>query len=214
VTKGRELYVAGTRSFAAEVAGFAEDAGFRVAGLLEPYDRERVGRTIHGFPVTWLEDKPAGRERVAIVGTGESARRAVVGRLLAAGWEIATLLHPRAHLARTSTVGVGTVAGPGVVVGAYTTIGEHVVVGRGVLAGHHTEIGDFATICPGANVAGNVRIGADAFIGMAAVIRDHVAVGSSAVVAMGAVVVRDVGPGVEVRGLPAAVHETEEPGSY
>jgi sugar O-acyltransferase (sialic acid O-acetyltransferase NeuD family) len=213
VTAGKELYVAGTGTFAAEVAGFAEDAGLQVAGLLEPYDRERVGRTIHDLPVTWLDDAPGRAGRVAVVGTGESARRPIVDRLLAAGWEIATLVHPRAHIARSTMVGVGALIGPGVVIGAYSTIGDHVNLGRGALAGHHTAIGDFATLGPGANVAGNVQIGPDAVLGMAAVVRDHVAVGASAVVAMGAVVVRDVGAGVEVRGLPASVHEPEEPGA-
>ncbi len=213
MTTAGAVYVVGTRSFAAEVAGFAEDAGHRVAGLLEPYDRDRVGSTIHGLPVTWLEDAPGGSERLAIVGTGESTRRAVVARLLIAGWELATLVHPRAHVARTARVGVGSLAGPGVVVGAYAAIGEHVLLARGALVGHHTEVGDFATIGPGANVAGNVRIHADAFVGMAAVVRDHVTVGRAAVVAMGAVVVRDVDAAVEVRGLPAAVHEAVEPGT-
>jgi sugar O-acyltransferase (sialic acid O-acetyltransferase NeuD family) len=203
VTEG-ELFVAGTRSFAAEVAGFAEDAGLRVAGLLEPYDRDRVGQIIHGLPVTWLEDtSPEGR--AVVVGTGENARRDIVDRLVSAGWALCSVVHPQAHLAATSTVGTGALVGPGVVVGAFSTIGDNVVLGRGVLVGHHTEIGPYATVCPGANVAGNVTIEPDAFIGMGALVRDHVTVGAAAVVAMGAVVIGDVPPNVKVQGLPARV---------
>lgn len=197
-----ELYVVGTRTFSAEVAGYAEETGFQVVGLLEPYDRERVGQTIHGFPVSWLEEtEPDGCP--AIVGTGEPSRREIVSRLAASGWHQATLVHPRAHVAASSTIGAGAVVAPGVVVGACSAIGEGAVLGRGTLVGHHTDIGAYTTLGPGANVAGNVRIGADVFIGMAAVVRDHIAVGDRAVVAMGAVVVADVAEGVEVRGLPA-----------
>jgi sugar O-acyltransferase (sialic acid O-acetyltransferase NeuD family) len=199
----RDVYVAGTRTFAAEVADFANDAGLRVLGLLEPYDRARVGKTIHDLPVSWLEETPAGASGTAIVGTGEPRRRELVERLRAAGWQPGTLIHPRAHIAPSSTIGAGTVVGPGAVVGARSDIGEHVVLGRGALVGHHTSIGAFSTLGPGANVAGNVRVEADALIAMGALVRDHTTIGASAVVAMGAVVVGDVPAGVEVRGIPA-----------
>lgn len=198
----RELFVVGTRTFAAEVAEYAAEAGLRVVGLLEPYDRDRVGRTIHGLPVTWL-DETESRRRHALLGTGESARRELVRRLEAAGWEAVSLVHPQAHVAGSSAVGTGVLIAPGVVVGACSTIGEHAVLGRGSLIGHHTEIGAFSTLGPGVNVAGNVTIHDDVFIGMGAVVRDHVTVGAAAVVAMGAVVVGDVAAGAQVRGFPA-----------
>jgi sugar O-acyltransferase (sialic acid O-acetyltransferase NeuD family) len=205
-----ELFVAGTRSYAAEVASFAADAGYTVAGLLEPFDSERVGTVIHGLPVTWLEDtRPEGR--VAAVGTGENARRPIVERLVSAGWSLCSVVHPTAHLAATSSVGTGALIGPGVVVGACSRIGDSVVVGRGTLVGHHTTIEAYATLGPGANIAGNVSIAPDAFIGMGALIRDHVTVGEGAVVAMGAVVVGDVAPQVTVRGMPARVEQPDGP---
>jgi UDP-N-acetylbacillosamine N-acetyltransferase len=202
-TEPSRIYVAGTRTFSAEVAGFAQDAGFQVVGLLEPYDRLRVGTRIHGFPVSWLEETAPPEGAAAVVGTGEPARREIVARLQGAGWKLLTLVHPRAHVARSSFVGEGTIVAPGVIVGACGKIAEHVILGRGVLVGHHTEIGPFATLGPAANIAGNVKIGADAFIGMGAVVRDHVAIGALAAVGMGAVVVSDVAESAEVWGLPA-----------
>ena len=183
------LYVVGTRSFAVEVVDFAAETGLEIAGLLEPFDRTRVGTTIHDLPITWLEETGAAR---VLVGTGERSRRLIVGRLRAAGWTIDGLVHPKAHVARSSSVGKGAIVAPGVVVGARTRIGEHVVLGRGALVGQQTEVGAFATVGPGANVAGNVRIGEDASIGTAAVVLDHVTVGASAVVGAGAVVLADV----------------------
>jgi sugar O-acyltransferase (sialic acid O-acetyltransferase NeuD family) len=198
------VYVAGTRTFAAEAAEFAADAGLEVAGLLEPYDRDRVGTTIHDLPVAWLEDTEPG---IAVLGTGEPDRRPIVTRLEQAGWRLATVVHPRAHLARTVTVGDGTIVGPGVIVGARSSLGAHVLVARGVLVGHHTEIDDFVTLNPGANVAGNVRLERDVTVGMAAVVRDHLSIGESALIAAGAVVVRDVDPAQAVRGVPAQAYE-------
>jgi sugar O-acyltransferase (sialic acid O-acetyltransferase NeuD family) len=197
------LFVAGTRTFSAEVACFAEEAGFEVAGLLEPYDRARVDTQIHGYPVSWLEDTPPG---AALLGTGETDRRPLVERLRASGWELSALVHPRAHVAATARLGAGAIIAPGAVIGAAVEMGEGVVVGRGALIGHHTEIAGFSTLGPGANIAGNVRLEEDVFVAMGSMVRDHVTVGAGAVVAMGAVVIGDVPSGVEVRGVPAAVY--------
>jgi acetyltransferase EpsM len=200
-----ELFVAGTRTFAAEVAGYVEEIGFSVAGLLEPFERSRAGRTIHGYPVSWLDEtQPQGR--AAVVGTGETDRRPIVDRLSQAGWSPATLVHPAAHVAATSTVGPGAVVGPGVVIGAYSEIGDYAVIGRGGLVGHHTHIGPFVTLGPGVNVAGNVNIGADVFVGMGAAVRDHVTIGRGAIVGMGALVLADIAAGIQVRGAPARPH--------
>jgi sugar O-acyltransferase (sialic acid O-acetyltransferase NeuD family) len=201
------VHIVGTRTFAAEVADFARDAGLGLAGLLEPRDPERVGTTIHELPVESLEDGPGtGSARSVIVGTGDRDRREIVSRLAQAGWEPVALVHPRAHLAPSATVGDGALLGPLVGIGARAVIGDHVVLGRGALVGHHTSIGAFATLSPGVNIAGNVRVANDAFLGMGAVVRDHVVIGAGAIVAMGAVVVEDVPPGAEVRGLPARPH--------
>jgi sugar O-acyltransferase (sialic acid O-acetyltransferase NeuD family) len=194
------LYVVGTRSFAAEVVEYAAAAGFDVAGLLEPYDHDRVGTEVHGLPVTWLED--AGPVAAA-VGTGERERRPVVERLAAAGIEPVAVVHPAAHISDSARVREGCVVGPAAVVGAATELGRHVVVGRGALVGHHVVVGEFATVNPGANVGGNTTIGSGTLVAIGAVVRDHVRVGNSALVAAGAVVVGDVPDGIEVRGLPA-----------
>jgi sugar O-acyltransferase (sialic acid O-acetyltransferase NeuD family) len=200
----KALYIAGTRTFSAEVADYARDAGIEPAGLLEPFDRDRVGTDILGLPVTWLEDTEAPAGATVVIGTGQSNRREVAERLQAAGWPRGTLIHPTAHLAPSAEVGAGSIVAPRAVVGAMTRIGENVVLGRGSLVGHHTEIEDLATIGPGSNVAGNTTIGAAAFLGMSAVVRDHVRVGEGATVAMGSVVVGDVPAGARVRGLPAS----------
>jgi sugar O-acyltransferase (sialic acid O-acetyltransferase NeuD family) len=200
----KAVSVIGTRSFSAEVADFAEAAGFLVERLLEPYARDRVDERIHGYPVVWLEEAPPG---LAVVGTGERSRREVVARALAAGFQFPPVVHPEAHISRTSSVGVGALIGPGVVIGARASVGEHAVLGRGALVGHHTRIGAFATLNPGVNVAGNVVVEEDAFIGMAAIVRDHTRIGASATVGAGALVLRDVVAGSDVRGLPATVHE-------
>jgi sugar O-acyltransferase (sialic acid O-acetyltransferase NeuD family) len=195
-----EVYVAGTGSFAAEVAEWAAAGGLLVAGLVELMDPARVGTTCHGLPVVALEDPPA--DAATVVGAGGD-RRAHWAALAGHGWRPAIAVHPGAHVSASARVGAGCVVGPGAIVGAGTTLGEQVIVNRGALIGHHVRLGDGAVVNPGANVAGHVRIGAGATIGMGALVADHIEVGEEAVVAAGAVVVRPVAAGQRVQGVPA-----------
>jgi acetyltransferase EpsM len=194
------LYVAGTGSFAAEVAGWATDGGAEIAGLVELEDSERVGTVVHGLPVLASQAPPEGAQ--VVLGSGGD-RRARWGALAEAGWSPTGLVHPRAHLAVTARVSPTATIGPLAVIGAETVVGDQAILSRGVLVGHHARIGDFATLNPGVNVGGNAQIGADAFLGMGCTVVNAVSVGERATVAAGAVNLRDVEAGARVQGIPA-----------
>jgi acetyltransferase EpsM len=196
----RRLHIAGTGSFAAEIADWAAASSVEVAGLIALQRPEEAGSVIHGFPVVALEQPPAdGR---AILGLGGDRRQS--WRLLeGAGWLAGGLVHPRAHLARSAEVAPSATIGPNAVVGAEAEVGGHAILNRGVLVGHHSRIGEFATLNPGANVGGNTEVGAGAFLGMGCVVVNGTTVGADATVAAGAVSLGDVGAEARVQGVPA-----------
>ena len=196
-----ELHIAGTGSFALEVVEYATDAGWRVAGLIELMDDERVGTAIHGLPV-----RDGAAPGVAVIGAGGD-RNAIWAPLAGNGWQAATVRHPTAHVSPSARLAPGCVIAPAAVVAAASELGEHVLVGRGALVGHHSRLADGVVLNPGANVAGHVEIGAGSTIGMGAVVADHVTIGEGALVAAGAVVVRDVPAGARVQGVPARAFE-------
>jgi sugar O-acyltransferase (sialic acid O-acetyltransferase NeuD family) len=195
------LFVAGTGSFALEIAEYAHDAGFVVAGLIELLDPTRVAGDRHGLPVVAADDAAAVGGR-AVVGAGGD-RRAHWAALAPHGWQSVTLVHPRAHVSRSAQLGTGCVVGPLAVVGAATRVGEHGLIGRGALVGHHVELGAGCVVNPGANIGGHARIGAGTLVAMGAIVADHVTVGADAIVSAGAVAVRDIRPGVRAQGVPA-----------
>jgi sugar O-acyltransferase (sialic acid O-acetyltransferase NeuD family) len=197
----RELYVAGTGSFALEVVEYADAAGIAVRGLVELVDETRVGAEIHGLGVV---STVGGLGRSFVVGAAGD-RLAYAARLEAQEWEAAIVVHPSAHVSPSARLGPGTIVAPGVVVGAATELGPHVLAGRGALVGHHTRIGAGVTINPGANLAGNVSVGEGATIGMGAQISNGIEIGAGAIVAAGAVVVRPVDAETRVQGVPARV---------
>jgi UDP-3-O-[3-hydroxymyristoyl] glucosamine N-acyltransferase len=196
----RSLHIAGTGSFATEIAGWVTDAGVEVAGLIELRDPERVGSVLHGFPVVGLEAPPPNGR--AILGLGGD-RRSNWELLAGAGWSAAGMIHPTAHMAGSARVAPTATIGPLAVVGAETEVGEHAILSRGALVGHHVGVGEFATLNPGVNIGGNSDIGAGAFLGMGCVIVNGTSVGAGATVAAGAVTIGDVPPEVRVQGVPA-----------
>jgi len=199
-TAGEELFVAGSGSFAIEVADWATDAGWRVVGLVELLDRSRIGTVIGGHPIVG-DDAPPPDGRV-VVGLG-GPRNEHWSRLAGHGWSAASVVHPCAHISTAATLHVGCVVAPGAVVGVETVIGEHALVSRGALVGHHGRIGDFVSLMPGVNIGGNVSVGERTTVGMGAVIVNGTDVGVDAIIAAGAVVLADVADGSRVQGLPA-----------
>jgi len=199
-----QVYLAGSGSFAAEVASWATDAGLRIAGLIELLDPERVGGVIHGYRVLAADDAPPGAAAVIAAGGDRAAHWSLLAEH---GWRAASIVHPAAGVARSARVGGGAIVGPGVVVGAETAVGEHALLNRGALVGHHVQVGQFVSLLPGANVASHVRLGAGAVVGMGGTIVDHTRVGAGATVAAGAVVLREVAPGARVQGVPARPYE-------
>lgn len=198
------LHLAGSGSLAVEIAEWASDAGWEIAGLVELVDSSRVGTRVGGHPVLAVDGLPPGA--LAVVAAGGS-RRDRWSALAAVGCEPATVVHPAAHVSRSASLAAGCIVAPGVVIGASTSIGEHTLMSRGVLVGHHDRIGAFVSLLPGANIAGNVTLGEDTTVGMGAVIVDNTQVGAGATVAAGAVVLRDVADATRVQGVPARRYE-------
>jgi len=113
------------------------------------------------------------------------------------------LTDPTSVVARTATLGEGSVVNAAAVIAAAAELGRFVHVNRSASIGHHNSIGEFATLGPGCVLAGHVSVGRGAFVGAGATCAPQVSIGQNAVVGAGAVVVRDVPAGAVAVGNPA-----------
>lgn len=140
-----------------------------------------------------------------VVGIGSMqagpARRQMIGRMQVKRW--VSVIHPRAIVSPSATIGAGTVIMPGAIVNARSRIGDHCIINSAVVVEHDVRIGDCTHLSPGTVVGGGARIGENCFIGLGSRVRDHIAIGNDTLVAMGSVVAAPCPPGSTLRGVPA-----------
>ena len=138
---------------------------------------------------------------VAIADPG--ARERFSELLLRAGVDLPTIVHPRAFVAPSASLGRGVFVGPMAGVGAGAQVDDFAVVQSASYVGHNSRVERAASLGGMVMLGGRTRIGARAFLGLSAVVIPDRTVGHDAVVGAGAVVIRDVEPGTTVAGVPA-----------
>ncbi len=184
--------------------------GYKIVEVTDPRP-ELWGTEILGVPIRGGDDQlPALRSAgitAAFIGVGAvksvASRKRLFEQAVALGFELITVVHPRAFVAPSAQIGRGTMVLPAAVVHTRAAIGDNVTIYSGVLVEHDTQVGNHAHLSPGVHIAGGVRVGAESFVGIGASIIQNVTIGMRAVVGAGAVVLQDVPDGITVVGVPA-----------
>lgn len=166
------LLIYGSREFAETVAELAIDCGHEVAGYIDDFS---PGPRILGTLQEVRKTHPPDAYGIAIaVGYSQlAARWTAWQRVLAAGYTAPALVHPRAYVARSASVGPGTMLMAGANVDVRAKIGEIAVIWPGVCISHDCVVGENTFISPNATLCGYVELGANSFIGAGAAVVDH-----------------------------------------
>lgn len=154
----------------------------------------------------WLESHETSEPLgflVAVGGAQGADRRAIHAELVALGLEPAQAVHPTATIARSASLGPGSQALAGSIIGSGAHLGVECIVNTGAQVDHECALAAGVHVAPGAILTGLVDVGYDAMIGAGAVVLPRVRIGDGAVVGAGAVVTEDVLPGRTVVGAPA-----------
>lgn len=130
-------------------------------------------------------------------------RRALFDRMRARAYRFATLVHPRACVARSAQLGEGAQIMAGAVLQPDVRIGADTIINTSASIDHDCLIGEHVHIAPGVTLSGAVRVGDRSHIGTGASVIQGVAIGEDAFVAAGAVVTANVRPHCRVQGVPA-----------
>jgi sugar O-acyltransferase (sialic acid O-acetyltransferase NeuD family) len=182
------LIVFGAGGHGAVVAELAQACGRRVLGFAE-LDRARLGERVLGWAVAWHQDEllamdalPEGAQ--AALGVGFNGPRARLAALLE-GRLAGPLVHPRAYLSPSASLGPGSVVFALAAVQSRARLGAGVIVNTGAVVEHDCDVADFAHVAPNATLCGSVTVGARALVGAGAVAPPGLTVPADALVKAG-----------------------------
>lgn len=204
------LLIVGTGGHAKVVADAAVAAieaqalDLRIHGFLD--DREDAlaptGGRVLGRIAEGLRAVDPATTRV-FVAVGDNVTRERIAAMIPPGAESPPIIHPRAYVAATATVGAGTFVAPGAIVMAGARIGRHVIVNTGASVDHDCEIHDFCHIAPGARLCGSVAVGRLTLVGVGAAVTPGVHIGAGCIIGAGAAVIENLEDGTKAVGVPA-----------
>lgn len=205
----QKVVVYGAGGHAKSVLGVLVAAGHHVVvGLLDD-DPATAGTTVLSYHVCGgfnFLPKVMDHDTMVHVAIGSNdAREAVVGRVQAAGYGLASIVHPAAFVMTGATIGEGVFIHHGAVIGCDAVVGDGAIVSAQVIVGHDCRLGRFVHLTPGVRLAGGVTVEDGVFMGMNAVVLPGVRIGRNASIAAGSVVTKDLPDGAVVAGIPARV---------
>jgi sugar O-acyltransferase (sialic acid O-acetyltransferase NeuD family) len=141
---------AASLSGAFTVVGFVDD---RWPGLQSAWGRPVVGRSDQLASLRPMAD-------AAVVAVGNNARRqALCETILAAGFELASVIHPKAFISPSAKLGRGVTVMAGAVVGSEAELGDGVIANAGCVIDHHGAVGAHAHLGIGACMGGGASMG-------------------------------------------------------
>jgi sugar O-acyltransferase (sialic acid O-acetyltransferase NeuD family) len=169
------ILVYGSRTLGAVVRILVEDCGHEFSGFV---DDIHEGPDVLGSFDSVIGTHPPGQYGcVNAVGYRDlTARLRVTSMVLAAGYMMPALVHPRAYVSRTSQIGEGCIVMSGALVDCHVDVGPGVVIWPGANISHDSIVGENTFLSPNSTVCGCCRIGASCFVGAGAVVVDHATV--------------------------------------
>lgn len=205
----KRLYIIGARAFGRELAvslptwnGFLDK--YTIKGFLD--DKVDALDGYAGYPpiVSSAELFSPKSNDVVVCGLGAVKWRTKYIRiLLEKGAKFETLISPEAFVAKTATIGMGTVISGDTSVSADVHIGNFVLCHPHCSFGHDTIVGDGAVIENGVFCGGWVQVGERATLHTRATVLPRQKIGADAIVGACSCVIRSVKAGTTVFGVPA-----------
>jgi sugar O-acyltransferase (sialic acid O-acetyltransferase NeuD family) len=168
-----KLLIVGAGGHGASVAEAAELSGsFEVIGFLD--DALPVGKavlngavigTIGGLSnVERLESFRSVCDQVIVAVGNSTVRKKLTQYLVDAGFDIATVIHPRAFVSPSAVVGSGSAVMAGAIVGTEARLGLGSIVNCGAVVDHHARVEDFAHLGVNASMAGGTLLAPGAWM--------------------------------------------------
>jgi sugar O-acyltransferase (sialic acid O-acetyltransferase NeuD family) len=202
-----DLIIVGAGAFARELRQFVPlsfPAGsVRLKGFLSnnphDFDQFKIPEPILCDPE---EYQPQPNERF-LLGIGDiEHRRRVTEELKSRGAVFLQLIHPRAYIDTSATLGEGCIIYPFATAMTEAKVGDFVTMNIYSSAGHDTQIGRFSNLSPYATMNGFSVLEDEVFLGTHASVLAYHRVGRGSKISANSVVTQNVQPHSLVYGVP------------
>lgn len=158
-----------------------------------------------GNTATLLENSRAF-DGIAIGIGNNDVRFCKFSEIQTGGGHFPLLIHPRATVASSASLGAGTVVMAGAVINPDTQVGDVCIVNTLASVDHDCVLGNAVHICPKTALAGGVAVGDRAWVGIGSSVIQGMVIGSAARVGAGSVVISDIPQNKTYFGVPAREH--------
>lgn len=206
MAQNNKITVFGASGHAKVVIATALSAGYEIEALVDA-DEQKVGSKILGIPIQSESDVSSNFHGKAIIAIGNNAiRKKVAHHYPLAAW--VCLIHPKAVVHDSVSVGMGTVVFAGAVIQPDSVVGNHTIINTGASIDHDCQIGNFSHVAPGVNIAGLVEVGEGTFVGIGSSVIQQTKIGSWNMVGAGAAVTKSFGDHKLIAGVPAKIKKS------
>lgn len=123
-------------------------------------------------------------------------------KVKAIGGRFSTIVSSNALLAKSISIGDGTIVMHHALVNAYAKIGNNCIINNKALIEHGSVVGDHSHISTGTIVNGDCSIGSSVFIGSNTVIGQGIHIADNVIVGAGSVVIRNISEAGVYAGNP------------
>lgn len=200
----KKLLILGAGGHGKVVADAAERAGLwqQLAFLDDRYPEKQCHEA---WPVFGqIADWEAFKDWELVVAIGHCETRLRISREIdAAGFPLATVVHPSAIVSPYVKIGAGSVVLARAVLNPGVQVGMATIINTGAIIEHDCFFDDGVHACPGVLLAGNVSVGECTWLGIGSVYKQGVRIDEHVMVGAGAVVVANVEAATTAIGFPA-----------
>lgn len=182
------LLVVGAGGHGRSVAEAAELSGqFEVVGFLD--DSLSSGAIVLNVPVLGNVTSMANHRGIfdqVIVAIGNNMlRERLLQQLTLAGFELATVVHPKAIVSPSAVLGAGSAVMAGAIVGTEAHLGLGIIVNCGAVVDHHATVEDVGHLGVNSSMAGGAVLGHAAWLQAGAALGYGVHVSANTVIPPG-----------------------------
>lgn len=201
-----KIVLLGSGGHAKVIASIVAQLGWQLVGCLDPHKSvgESWGQVSILGPNEHVDALPVDVHAVVAIGDNQ-IRANLFHWVQSRGRSIATVVHPRAIIDPSVTIGAGTVIMPGAIVNVDSTIGENCILNTGCTVDHDCRLGDHTHLCPGTHLAGGVTIGNSTMLGTGTNVIPGRTVGNYVIIGGGSLVNRDIPDGATAFGVPCRI---------